>query len=120
MVAGIASVRAVVGCFSPEGRDGAFAKLLASTRWPGRVVLEAETSDPVVTAELEMINSRLRQPKKYGRTVIPLLLDGKPDQSLTSQLQRLVQSDFRDESFYDLSFVHEILPSIVWLKAQGK
>jgi hypothetical protein len=70
---------------------------------------ETESADPVVASELELINTRLMQPSRYGRKVIPLLLAGEPHTSFTPQLQDPVYIDFRDESFY---FVH--LFKLIW------
>ena len=69
---------------------------------------ETETSDPVVAAEQELINLRLRQPSKYGRSVVPLLLDGEPDTSLIPQLEKLVRGDFRDEAYYFVNLLNLI------------
>ena len=68
-----------------------------------------KSSDPVVAAELDLINLRLRERNKYGPTVIPLLLDGEPEEALTPQLQKLVRSDFRDLEEY---FVN--LFNLIW------
>ena len=60
----------------------------------------SEASDRVVAAELELINLRIRQPSSYGRTVLPLLLDGTSKTAFTPQLQKLVSIDFRDPDYY--------------------
>lgn len=60
----------------------------------------SKTSDPVVTAELEMVNLRLRQANKYGHTILPILVDGDADTALTPQMQKLVYVDFKQSAFY--------------------
>jgi len=59
-----------------------------------------QTSDPVVAAELRLINVRLREPSVYGQTVIPLLLDGDVRSSFIPMLQTLVRVDFTQSAFY--------------------
>ena len=61
---------------------------------------ETQVSDPVVAAELRLINLRMREPSSYGQTVIPLLLDGDPHSSFIPLLQTLVRVDFRLSTFY--------------------
>jgi small GTP-binding protein len=61
---------------------------------------EADSGDPVVAAELELVSLRLRQPKHYGRTVLPILLEGHADEAFTPMLQKLVNIDFRQEKVY--------------------
>jgi small GTP-binding protein len=61
---------------------------------------DSKTDDRVVAAELELINLRARQPKKYGRTTLPLLLAGDSEKSFPPQLQRLVSIDFRSSEHY--------------------
>ena len=61
---------------------------------------EAEDADAVVGRELELINLRLRQPGRYGRTVLPVLRDGDAHAALPPQLQTLVSLDFRDDELY--------------------
>ena len=61
---------------------------------------DSETDDRVVTAELELINLRVREPKTYGRTTLPLLLAGDSKKSFPSQLQKLVNIDFRSSEQY--------------------
>ncbi|MEL7423457.1 MAG: TIR domain-containing protein [Bacteroidota bacterium] len=85
---------------------------------------DSETDDRVVAAELELVNFRARQPKKYGRTILPLLLGGNADESLPAQLQRLVSIDFRVSELYfrqlfdmiwriyDLPFDHPMLEEL--------
>lgn len=68
----------------------------------------SETADPVVAAELELINHRSRQPKKYGRKVIPILLADEPEKSFTPQVEKLVRSDFRNENEYFVSLLDVI------------
>ena len=60
----------------------------------------SKTTDPVVTAELEMLNLRLRQPNKYGHTILPILAEGDSDTSFSPQLQKLVYVDFKQSAFY--------------------
>jgi hypothetical protein len=59
-----------------------------------------QKADPVVAAELKLINLRVRQPNAYGETVLPVLLAGEAETSLSPQLQPLVCVDFREEDFY--------------------
>ena len=61
---------------------------------------EAQHADAVVGRELELINLRLREPDRYGRTVLPILRDGDARTSLPAQLQTLVSIDFRDDELY--------------------
>jgi len=65
-----------------------------------RMKYETQTSDPVVASELLLINTRLRQPTRYGDNVIPLLLAGEPHRAFTPQLLDRVHVNFRDEDFY--------------------
>lgn len=58
------------------------------------------TDDAVIVAEQKMINTRLRQPAKYGQKVIPILLAGGADTSFTPALQDVVNLDFRKEPYY--------------------
>jgi small GTP-binding protein len=57
-------------------------------------------ADAVVKAEQLMINTRLRKPAKYGRRVIPILLEGTADASFTPLLEDVVHVDFRQEQYY--------------------
>ena len=59
-----------------------------------------QKSDPVVAAELKLINLRVRQTTVYGNTVLPVLLEGDARISLSPQLQSLVCIDFRDKSYF--------------------
>jgi hypothetical protein len=61
---------------------------------------ETLSSDPVVAAELRLINTRLRQPAQYGPTIIPLLLAGTSLNSFTPLLQDLVGIHLYEEAFY--------------------
>lgn len=61
---------------------------------------DTRKSDPVVAAELKLINLRVRQPSAYGETVLPVLLTGDPKTSFTPQLQPLVSVDFRETELY--------------------
>ena len=70
---------------------------------------DTETSDPVVAAELELINIRLRQPSTYGPTVIPLLLAGDQRSAFTPLLQDVVSVRFLEEEQY---FVN--LFNLIW------
>ncbi|MEZ4957734.1 MAG: toll/interleukin-1 receptor domain-containing protein [Saprospiraceae bacterium] len=68
----------------------------------------SQESDPVVAAELKLINLRVRQPNFYGETVIPVLLDGNAATSFTPQLQPLVSVDFREVEYYFLKLFDTI------------
>jgi len=57
-------------------------------------------SDPVVKAELEMVNMRLRQTNKYGHTILPILVAGDIDTSFPPQAQKLVYIDFKQTNLY--------------------
>ncbi len=61
---------------------------------------DSNISDPVVAAELRLINLRLSKPSQYGCRVLPLLVDGEPRTAFTPLLQTLVSIDFRDSDFY--------------------
>ena len=61
---------------------------------------DTQKADPVVAAELKLINLRVRQPTEYGETVLPVMLDGDARTSLPPQLQPLVSVDFRQSAFY--------------------
>lgn len=61
---------------------------------------ETKKTDPVVAAELKLVNLRVRQPTEYGETVLPVLLTGDAKKSLPPQLQPLVSVDFRESEFY--------------------
>jgi small GTP-binding protein len=61
---------------------------------------DTQTADPVVAAELKLINLRVRQPTAYGETVLPVLLAGDARTSFSPQLQPLVSVDFRETEFY--------------------
>lgn len=61
---------------------------------------KVEHLDPVVAAELNLINLRVRQPTAYGNTVLPVLLYGDAQTSFSPQLQTLVSVDFRDSANY--------------------
>jgi small GTP-binding protein len=65
-----------------------------------RTKYSTRDSEPVVAAELHLINTRLRRPKQYGKRVIPLLLEGEQQTAFPPQLQDVVFVDFRDESQY--------------------
>jgi small GTP-binding protein len=85
---------------------------------------DTEEDNPVVKAELKLIDLRVRQPNEYGETVIPALLSGDAKRSLTPQLQPLVNVDFREKDFYfrklfdliwrmhDLPFDHPLLEEL--------
>lgn len=61
---------------------------------------DTQKTNPIVAAELKLINLRVRQPSEYGDTVLPVLLSGEAQVSLSPQLQPLVSVDFREEPFY--------------------
>jgi hypothetical protein len=61
---------------------------------------DSRKADPVVVAELKLINLRVRQPKEYGDTILPVLLTGNAKTSFTPQLQPLVSVDFREADYY--------------------
>ena len=50
---------------------------------------KSESSDPVVASELELIDLKLQQPKRFGRKVIPLLLAG--------ELRRYIPNEVNEE-----------------------
>ena len=49
-----------------------------------------QKADPVVAAELKLINLRVRQTSEYGETVLPVLLAGDARKSFSPQLELLV------------------------------
>jgi hypothetical protein len=63
-----------------------------------------ENKDPdkgtVVAAEMDLISVRLHGTPAEKATVIPLLLEGEPKESLPPALQTSVRSDFRDDDRY--------------------
>ncbi len=61
---------------------------------------DTQEADPVVAAELKLINLRVRQTTEYGETILPVLLDGTAKTSFSPQLQPLVCVDIRDSDFY--------------------
>jgi len=61
---------------------------------------QSTASDPVVKAELEMVNMRLRQTSKYGHTILPILMDGDIDTSFPPQAQKLIYIDFKQTEQY--------------------
>jgi GTPase SAR1 family protein len=62
---------------------------------------DTHSHDPVVAAELRLINTRLRKPSKYGSTVIPVLLAGNFETSFAPLIQDIVAFDFSiDESYF--------------------
>jgi small GTP-binding protein len=58
---------------------------------------ETRSQDPIVAAELRLINTRLRKPSKYGPTVIPALIAGDFEASFAPLIQDIVSIDFRTE-----------------------
>jgi small GTP-binding protein len=93
---------------SPPGSDlGRYLDCILSSRFvivvgtpELRRKYETNSVDPVVAAELELITLRLRQPKHYGRTVLPILLQGTAHEAFTPMLEKLVSIDFRKEELY--------------------
>ncbi len=85
---------------------------------------EAKEKNSVVTAELNLINYRVRNPDEYGESILPILLEGTGKTSFSPQLRPLVSLDFRQEDFYfrklfdliwrlyDLPFDHPILEEL--------
>ena len=61
---------------------------------------DTRKADPVVAAELKLINLRVRRPTEYGETILPVLLAGDSRKSFPPQLQPLVNVDFRETEFY--------------------
>jgi len=61
----------------------------------------AKESDPVVKAEMKLVNTRKMQPNRFGANrVIPVIFDGDEASSLTPQLQNTVFVDFRKKQEY--------------------
>jgi hypothetical protein len=77
---------------------------------------EATDGDPVVAAEMTLVNTRLRQPSRYGPTVIPVLLDGERESAFTPMLHDIVAVDVRAErrrftGLFDLVWrIHDLPP----------
>lgn len=66
---------------------------------------DSQTSDPVVAAELELINYRVSKPNLFGRSVIPILLEGNADKAFPPQLAKLTRADFRSrDNYFDALF----------------
>lgn len=61
---------------------------------------DTKKEDPIVAAELKLINLRVRKTTEYGDTVLPVLLAGDAKTSLSPQLQPLVCVDFQESDFY--------------------
>ena len=61
---------------------------------------EMHVFDRIVASELELINTRMRQHRRFGQTVFPILVSGKPNTVFIPQLQVIDYIDFRDESGY--------------------
>jgi small GTP-binding protein len=84
----------------------------------------SKKTDPVVKAELNLINLRIRENSEYGDTVLPLLLEGTAKEAFTPQLQTLVNIDFTLTELYfrklfdmiwqifDLPFDHPLLEKL--------
>jgi len=87
-----------IGRFTDQIEKSEFVVVVGTPKL--RQKYETQESDPVVASELELINLRLRQPTRYGRKVIPLLLDGEPHIAFTPQLQDLAFVNFQNEAFY--------------------
>lgn len=58
------------------------------------------TTGTVVAAEMDLVSARLLGTEAQKQTVIPLLLEGSPDESLPPLLRTRVYSDFRSERVY--------------------
>ena len=54
----------------------------------------------VVAAEMDQVSARLLGTEEKKKTVLPLLLEGTPEDALPPALITRVYSDFRDDSFY--------------------
>ncbi|MDA0921856.1 MAG: toll/interleukin-1 receptor domain-containing protein, partial [Planctomycetota bacterium] len=54
----------------------------------------------IVAAEMDLIAQRLTGTEAAKKTVIGLLLEGRPDESLPTQLRGRTYADFRDEDAY--------------------
>jgi hypothetical protein len=93
---------------SPPGSDlGRYIERITSSQFvivigtpELRRKYDANSADPVVAAELELVSLRLRQPQHYGRTVLPILLEGNTHEAFTPMLQKLVNIDLRQEEVY--------------------
>ncbi|MEJ7591754.1 MAG: TIR domain-containing protein [Planctomycetaceae bacterium] len=63
-----------------------------------------ENQDPktgtVVAAEMDQVSTRLLGSEAKKKTVLPLLLEGTPEEALPPALIMRVYSDFRDDTFY--------------------
>ena len=71
---------------------------------------QSESTDPVVAAELRLINLRVREKNAFGPSVIPLLLDGDAKTAFTPQLRPLVSMDFRQPDEYWSKLI-----TLIWL-----
>ena len=54
----------------------------------------------VVAAEMDQVSARLLGSEKKKKTVLPLLLEGNPEEALPPALTTRVYSDFRDDAHY--------------------
>ena len=61
---------------------------------------DATDADPVVVAELKLINTRLRKRAAESERVIPLLLEGEPPTSFPPLAEDSIFVDFREEDRY--------------------
>ncbi|MEO8497608.1 MAG: toll/interleukin-1 receptor domain-containing protein [Planctomycetota bacterium] len=59
-----------------------------------------ETTGTVVAAEMDQISARLLGTEAEKKTVIPLLLEGEPQESLPPAFKTRVRSDFRNDDRY--------------------
>ncbi|HEV2706542.1 MAG TPA: TIR domain-containing protein [Pyrinomonadaceae bacterium] len=77
---------------------------------PGlRQKYETETADPVVDAELRLINTKLRKRTKERERVLPLLLDGTIEDSFPPLFEDSVCIDFRREESYFVNLFDLVL-----------
>jgi len=70
---------------------------------------KTEISDPVVDAEIRMIQTRLRKRTAIRETVIPLLLDGSQKTSFPPLFEDSVYVSFKDEKRYFVELFRLIL-----------
>jgi len=75
-----------------------FVALVGTSRL--RDKYNSKDTDPVVAAEMKLINARLMQRESESKRVIPLLLEGESRTSLPPLAKTSVAIDFRNEELY--------------------
>ena len=69
----------------------------------------SEDTDPVVDAEIRLVNTRIRKRTKERESVIPLLLEGEQETAFPALFEDSVFVDFREENDYFVKLFDLIL-----------